>query len=461
MKTKNIFVKLLVSLLIILTFANFIGSINVNMNYSFATAEGEEKTNSLLGKLVSKIGDAIVNAIKWLILAPFRAARSLNYNLASAGGVQGVSGTAKEITPFDIFFNKFTLLDANIFSTTDRDGNDLDPDSLVYKIRTNASVWYYALRSIAIAICGSGLLLNLFGALSKGSTAEKKEHAKEALVNWVLSFALVMFMHIIVIAALNFNDILLTGLESFTPYANSSDFYDALENSVFSTNLVLGIASLIVYALLNWQTLKYILVYIWRFLTIVFLVMISPLIPIRYSADKIKYGRGIILNGWLRELLYNIFVQVLHAVVYGALVGVSLSALNSQNSIVEIADLSNALVAIAGMLFIKYAERMVKTIFGFNNSFMLNKNIFTDTANFVSNVSRNVAGGTLSGMPIPTVTFGSNIANTIGQGMGNAANNNNGRISDRIRSIGQSASNNLNSAYSRLGGVVGRDLNIR
>ena len=114
MKIKNIFLKLLVSLLILLTLANFVGSIKLRTNYSYAS---ETTTNELLADNNTGIIGAIINAIKSLILAPFRAARSINYHLAAAGGTVG-GVTPGEMTPFDIFFNRFTLLDANIFSTT-------------------------------------------------------------------------------------------------------------------------------------------------------------------------------------------------------------------------------------------------------------------------------------------------------------------------------------------------------
>lgn len=446
MKINNIFIKLLVSILIVLTLANFISSTNVVVNYSFANSveQGEEKTNSLFENLISKIGNAIINFFKGIILLPFRAVRSLNYLLASSAGTTG-NVTQFEITPFDIFFNRFTLLDANIFSTTDRDGTQIDADNIVFKIRTNAAVWYYAIRTIAISIIGIMLVWNLVRAISKGSSPEQKSVAKNALTDWVLSFALVMFMHIIIIIVLNFNDMILGIIESITPQAKTSDFLDALENAIFSTNLVLGVAALIVYALLNWQTLKYILIYIQRLLTIVLLVMISPLVPVTYSTDRMRGGRGAALNGWLKELLFNVFVQSLHAIVYAALVGVAMAALTSQTSITGIKDLGTALVAIASMLFVKYAERMVKTIFGFDTSQVLNTNVFANAATTIGNFSQAVRNTVAPGSaPNNPVSFGQNVnGGTMSGGQSTPSFNNNvgggaRGLSSRIREFGNS-----------------------
>ena len=440
---KSISVKLIVSILVVLTLANFIGSANLKVNYSFAdTATEEERVNSMLEGGQSGILDILINGLKSLILSPFRAARSLNYILASSGGT--TSGTTPgEITPFDIFFNRFTLLDANIFTTTDRDNNPLDPDSLVYKIRTNTAAWYYGIRTVAIIIMAAMLLWNLFRVLSKSSTPEKKSIAKNAIVDWVLSLALIMFMHIIIILVLNFNDLILGAIEGFTAHGQTAGFFDALENAVFNTNLILGIAALVVYAVLMWQTFKYILVYIQRLLTIVLLIMISPIIPVTYSLDKMKGGKGGALNNWLKELIFNVFVQSLHALVYAALIGIAMDSLTSTNSISATADLGNALVAIAALLFIKYAEKLLKSIFGFDTSQVLNTNVFANAASTISNFSNQVrsritapgtsgvqfgqnvnapgVGGAIPGMP-GGAGFGKNIQANAQQGLNGLTN---------------------------------------
>ena len=114
MKVKNIFVKLLVSLLIVLTLANFIGSRN---NCSFAdtdtdnqvdvSSQGDARVNEQLSDMVDDGGiiGAIINFVKTMILAPFRAVRSVNYALASSGGTQN-GAKAGDIIGFICWENK-------------------------------------------------------------------------------------------------------------------------------------------------------------------------------------------------------------------------------------------------------------------------------------------------------------------------------------------------------------------
>lgn len=453
MKTNNIFVKLLVCILIVLTLVNFIGSIDVDMNYSFASSEAsEERANDLLGGVFSGIVGAIANFFKSIILAPFRAARSIAYDLASAGGTTNDMNKG-EITPFDIFFNRVTLLDANLFSTTNRDGKDLDHDSIVYQIRVNTAIWYYAIRALAIAVVALMLLWNLIRSVSKNTSAEQKTVAKNSLTDWVLSFALIMFMHIIVIVVLNFNDVILQAIQNFIPeIANTSQFLDALENAVFAQNLVLGIAALVVYALMIGQTFQYIFKYIQRLLTIVLLIMISPLVPVTYSTDRMRGGRGAALNGWLKELIFNVFVQSLHAIVYASLVSVSMSAITAQ-SVTGMADLGPALIAVASMLFVQYAEKMVKTIFGFNNSSVINNNVFSDTFSSISNTARSIGrAGQRVATGGPLISFGTNVDGShigigqVVQGLGNSAGQAIANAPGVLRGTGEAFRNGLNSA---------------
>lgn len=469
MKVKKIFEKLLVSLLIILTLFNFISAINVEPNYSFATSESEQRMEEQTGGFLSNIANAFINVIfKWPLVLIGRLARSLNYSLASSGGDKN-SADSGIVTPFDIFFNRFPLLDANIFSTSyiNKDGAtvELNRESVVYKIRSTVAVWYYSVRGVAILVIFVMLLINIFRSLAKSATPEQKVVAKNAISDWVLSFALVMFMHIIVILVLNLNEVLIEGIASFTENADASDFFDALEGVVFSPNMLLSFAALVVYAILNWQTLKYILVYIQRMLTISLLVIISPIVPVTYSLDRMRGGRGGALNGWLKELMFNVFIQPIHALIYAALVGVAMASLTA-GSIVGVGDLGTAVVAIVSLLFIKYAEKMIKTIFGFDGSQILNTNVFSDVSSVISNATGTVVrAGARAATGGPIISFGKNVDGShigIGQvaqgvktNVGNAVNT----AGNTIRTARDNVSNAIKSAPGALGTAAGNAVN--
>ena len=462
MNVRKFFVKLLVILLIILTLVNYIWP-----TYSFADDEpptppdtsSEESVNNLLSGLIdnsSAITGSIVNFFKVIILAPFRAARSLNYGLASSGGTQKDGDkVAGDITPFDIFFNRFTLLDVNVFSMQNRDGANIEEDSLVAKIRTSIASWYYALRALAISLAGIMFLWNIARAMSKNTSADQKVVAKNAIIDWILSFALIFFMHYIIILVITFNDMFCDFLENvatnMVDTVNASNFLDTLEGAVFSNNFILGVAALIVYALVNFQTLLYILIYVQRFLTVIFLIMISPLVPITYSMDKMRGGSGVTLNTWFKELVYNVFVQSLHALVYSTVVGVAMQGFVVE-SVTSISDLGNAVVAVVAMLFVRKAEKLGKTIFGFNNSQIINNSVFSNSATSIANVAgavgstaRRVATGG------PLISFGKNVDGShigigqVVQGLGENAGRAIGNIPNTLKQTGSAFVTGLRS----------------
>ena len=92
-----------------------------------------------------------------------------------------------------------------------------------------------------------------------------------------------------------------------------------------------------------------------RKLKVAFLIMISPLITITYSADKIGDNKAQAFNAWLKEIVFQIFIQDLHAVMYLVFV---LSA-------AAIAEKAPAL-AIVFLIALSNAEKIVKRIFNLN-----------------------------------------------------------------------------------------------
>ena len=71
---------------------------------------------------------------------------------------------------------------------------------------------------------------------------------------------------------------------------------------------------------LVYYQLKFFIMYFNRKLSIAFLAITSPLITITYAMDAVKDGRTQIYNKWFREMMFNIFIQIIHALVYAVFV---------------------------------------------------------------------------------------------------------------------------------------------
>ncbi len=105
--------------------------------------------------------------------------------------------------------------------------------------------------------------------------------------------------------------------------------------------------------MLVYYQVKFFIVYFKRLLEVGFLISISPLVTITYPIDKVGDGRAQAYKAWLTKIIYNIFIQLIHAIVYVVFIF----------SAAEIAKT----VPIIGILFLttlSRTEKIIKTTFG-------------------------------------------------------------------------------------------------
>jgi hypothetical protein len=472
MRKKCFLEKSLISLLIVIMLFNFvsstgIGSISLAVSEDEAITAGEEsfeQKDEIIGTRINgpvSIGGWLITFSVSLVCG---VCQSILYFLASSGGLNDTD-VSLFVTPLDIFFNKFTLLDINIFSTTDGLGNELDTDGLVYKLRTNTAFWYYVIRTIALAILLIMLIINLIKALSVNSTSEQKAVAKKALKDWIISLVLVMFMHILIIFIINVNNILVEIIRKVNVANNDtndiSGIMESIFNACFSSSFMLRTASLIVYALMTIQTVKYFLIYIQRFLTCLFLIIISPIMPVMFSTERTIGNRSVSLNGWFREFTYNVFLQTLHALIYAVMVSVAMNALGSQSSsVIGIGNLATAIIAIFSLLFISKAEKLLKSILGFDKAITVSNNVLQTAYNGATNVIATARTAAISaatttavtGMPPAiNVQFGKNVNGQIGANQLGSNQLQSGGLQGLGNSLSSGLSNLRNTASSFIG----------
>ena len=92
-----------------------------------------------------------------------------------------------------------------------------------------------------------------------------------------------------------------------------------------------------------------------------FLIAIAPLVTITYSIDKAGDGRAQAFSNWTKEMIINVLIQPLHALIY-------LVIIVTANNIV----LNSPTVAILLLLSMERVEKMVRTIFNINDTATFN-----------------------------------------------------------------------------------------
>ena len=131
-------------------------------------------------------------------------------------------------------------------------------------------------------------------------------------------------------------------------------------------------------------------------LKICFLVVISPLVTLTYSIDKMGDGKAQAFNTWLKELIFGVLIQPFHCAIYMAFVSMALSAVSDQilddNNFTE--GLASCIIAILAIQFIKPAEQIVRKIFAFkDDSSMTNLAAGATMAAFAFQSSGKIAKG--------------------------------------------------------------------
>lgn len=366
MKVKDIFSKLLISILIVLILSN---SILSTPAYASTLGELADAADDLINDFIS----ATLGTIVGLFINPFATvAEALAF--AADGLIAGIAysqGSIDEngnidvhdrpmsITPFDIFFNKVALLDVNFFNIP----ND---DSMISNIRISIAGWYYVMRNLAAAIL---LCVLIYVGIRMAITtiASDKASYKKMLVDWICSLALIFLIQYIIIFTLEVNSAFIRALSGVSEGEELQKAIIEIKKTSADWSLN-GIAATVVYCMLVGQTLGLVITYFNRMLKIAFLIIISPLITLTYSIDKMGDGKAQALGTWLKEFVFSVLIQTFHCVIYMAFISMAATLLNDPVGFADNNNLAGAIISMLCIKFTKDAEKILGKIFKFSDS---------------------------------------------------------------------------------------------
>lgn len=279
--------------------------------------EGEAKITPSNGKSrtekvgeTDSIGNFLFNVLCTLLMGPPMIVNTILTVIISTTQDSN-QGITQEFTIEDVVLGKYTLFDINFFEDTNTTNR-----GIVDIVRENVATWYFVLRNIAIV--GSLLVLIYIGIRMALSTIAKDQAKyKKMFVSWLTSFILIFVMHYIVLFLVNVQETIMELLNSVTADVGFEEtiIRETLDSLVSASGMN-KVAFLILYYMLIYYQVKFFLMYFKRFLSVGFLIIISPLITITYSIDKAGDGKAQAFGTWLREMIFNIFIQVIHAVIY-------------------------------------------------------------------------------------------------------------------------------------------------
>lgn len=250
-----------------------------------------------------------------------------------------------------LVFNRYTLFKINFF---DINNNPNNTKQTLDVLKENVAIWYFSLRNIAI-VANLIILVYIGIRMIISSIATEKAKYKHMLFNWVMSFVLLFLMHYMLAAIFVFHDWTINFLNKVvddmeveqnvednggnTQNQNQNQnqnqgqtqntdkgrgFEEEILEKTWSKLLILrgwdAMAVAITLYILVYHELKFFLMYFKRLISVGFLLIISPLITITYAIDAVKDGKSQVYQKWLKEILFNVFIQDIHAVTYAVFI---------------------------------------------------------------------------------------------------------------------------------------------
>lgn len=216
----------------------------------------------------------------------------------------------------DLLTNKYPLFDINVFEKTPDGPNS----GLSNQIKSNASIWYVAIRNIAVV----GTFLTLIYIAIRmliSTTAGDSAKYKKMLMSWAVGLSLMVTIQFILIFMMTISTKLVqfisTAIESDTDTIDMEKTI-LMNISKFTAGKTLGgkLFYLVLEIVLIYYELKFFIMYLFRVLRIFIMIIISPLICMTYSLDSVSDGRAQGFNKWFKEIAMEIFLQPIHLIIY-------------------------------------------------------------------------------------------------------------------------------------------------
>lgn len=320
-----------------------------------------------------------------------------------------------EITIDRLVFNRISSLDANFFKY-----NKMSLIPRMTKVLCSMiNNWYFVFRGIAII--AYLMVLTIIGIRIMLATPGAKADAKMLLSKWTIGVAILVLFPYVMKYAFNINDAILAEIrKTFTnnnpydeiigsyiggassvqydkvfelrspEYVSRTDYFYTIGSEEATMayfkqlqkykergdlmrimRALAGITGRFIYVILwfimLFQMIVLLYIYIKRYLMIAFLIIIFPLAVAEYLLGTVRPGKGGAFNAWCVEFFVNVFLQTIHAMIYGMIGGVVMAQV--QNGVVT-GDIEkmNWIIMIVSVNFLFEGEKIIKNIMKANSA---------------------------------------------------------------------------------------------
>lgn len=314
----------------------------------------------------------------------------------------------EKVTMQNIVFNQVSSLDPNFFNADLATSNETTEI-----IRDKVNEWYSFFMMLAIT--AYLIVLLVMGIkIVIGSTAAGLEKAKELAVKWLVGvLILFLFPNVILKNAFKINEGIvktiadqyggntgpegtaignsegewsteeiefrspeyvsrftgkssLGGAEMNRIYQKALDTYRSGADMTRIMRAYAGITRKIIYVIIWYVLLTQLVVllvkYYKRYFIIALLIIIFPLVAMYYIIEIARGKNGQVFSEWSKEIMVNIFIQSVHAIIYAIIASVAISRV--QLDIQSGSDAMNWLLIIVAVNFITEGEKIIRRLIG-------------------------------------------------------------------------------------------------
>ena len=232
-------------------------------------------------------------------------------------------------------------------------------NSIISSISNNIAIWFVGVRNLSAVIIAI-ILVYIGIRLALATVAEEKAEYKKMLMGWLEGIVLLFLLHYIIIIFIYLSDWMIRLLNNLMVKDSTSmkleeNILKNINENIFKTSSKWGwVLYGTFYILLTFSEVQIFIFYLYRLIKVAYLIIISPLVCVTYSIDKIKDGKAQAFENWIKEFAIAVLAQPLQLLIYVIFI-------DSAGEILY----RNMFFAIIFFLLIPYGSRIFKSVLKF------------------------------------------------------------------------------------------------
>ena len=258
---------------------------------------------------------------------------------------------------------------------------------MIFRIKHLVAVWYRLITLLSFAAMLVALIV-LGIKLAISNVVTDKALYKSMLVDWFVGMVIVAGINLIMYFAITVNEMSVsivadaaddvnrvqimhmteTDPDKLAEYQSSGvitlkdqeieiDVYEAIRTRAYDAKLTVGTSGMIMYITLVYYAFRYTMMYLRRFLNLAILTIMGPAIGVSYAMQKILHGKGMSFKNWLQEYILTLFIQVIHAIMYGVFI--------SQALVFSLESVGGMIFGLVMMHYTFKLDKLFRKIFNF------------------------------------------------------------------------------------------------